>query len=83
VTVLPRTSRLRWIRAGLLALDALQDALHDGRIGDDGDDPHLAAALFAEEWIDLEDMADRARPGSTALALLLGMIFGRIRILCG
>jgi len=46
-------------------VDVTDDPLDDGMLCDDGDDLHFGAAL-AQEWVDLEDLADEASPGSSA-----------------
>jgi len=46
-------------------VDVTDDPVDDGMLCDDGDELHFGAAL-AQEWVDLEDLADEAGPGSTA-----------------
>jgi hypothetical protein len=40
----------------------IEDLAHDGGVEQEGDDPHLAAALGAGEGIDLVDALDQLRP---------------------
>jgi len=46
-------------------VDVADDRVDDGMLCDDGDDLHFGAAL-TQEWVDLEDLADEASPGSSA-----------------
>jgi hypothetical protein len=55
-----------------------EDLAHDRRVWQEGDDPHLAAALGAGERIDLVDAADQLSPRAAQAAAFGGPGLGHL-----
>ena len=54
-------------------LEVIDDSIHHGIVGEEGDNPHLSAALRADHRIDFIDFADHLSPafGGDGSELLL------------
>jgi hypothetical protein len=54
----------------------VEDLLDDRRVGDEGDDPHLATAFGTDERIDLVHPPDHLRPTPPPFPLVRRQILG-------
>jgi hypothetical protein len=61
----------------------VEDALDDRRVGDEGDDAHLATALGADQGIDFVHPADQLSPASPTGGLLGRHLFGDLSLAQG
>jgi hypothetical protein len=51
--------------------EVVEHLLHDRRIGDEGNDPHVRAALGTEQRVDLVDPADGLCPATSPSGLAI------------